>query len=84
MRKTLLKFMAPRKKRGKLEAANQQIVKYADDLNKTISDLKAANRELQEAYLERNRFVPRTSPSGSPLKPTMTAGKPQNTAFSSL
>ncbi len=45
-------YGSEKEKREKLEAANQQIIKYADDLNKTISDLKAANRELQEAYLD--------------------------------
>ena len=45
-------YGSEKEKREKLEAANQQIVKYADDLNKTISDLKAAHRELQESYLD--------------------------------
>ena len=45
-------YGSEKEEREKLEAANQQIVKYADDLNKTISDLKAAHRELQEAYLD--------------------------------
>ena len=45
-------YGSEKEKREKLEAANQQIIKYADDLNKTISDLKAANQELQEAYLD--------------------------------
>ncbi|MFC1537726.1 HD-GYP domain-containing protein [Gemmatimonadota bacterium] len=51
-------YGSEKEKREKLEAANQQIIKYADDLSKTISDLKAANRELQEAYLDTiNRLV---------------------------
>lgn len=34
--------------RKELEAANQQLVRYADDLNRTISELKSAYRELRE------------------------------------
>jgi putative two-component system response regulator len=35
-----------------LQTAKRQLVKYADDLNKAIQDLKGAHRELQEAYLD--------------------------------
>ena len=34
------------------EAANRQLIKYADDLNQTVSELKAIYQELQEAYLD--------------------------------
>ena len=45
-------YKSEKQKKKELEAANQQLVKYADDLNKTILELKAANQELQEAYLD--------------------------------
>lgn len=41
--------MGPKgEKRKELEAANQQLVRYADDLNKTISELKSAHQKLRE------------------------------------
>ena len=41
--------MGPKgEKRKELEAANQQLVRYADDLNKTISELKSAYEKLRE------------------------------------
>ena len=35
-----------------LQTAKRQLVKYADDLNKAIQDLKGAHQKLQEAYLD--------------------------------
>lgn len=45
-------YRSEKEKRKALKAANEQLVKYADDLNKTVVDLKAAHKELQEAYLD--------------------------------
>ncbi len=41
-----------KQKQKDLDAANRQLTKYADDLNKNVSELKAAYRELQDAYLD--------------------------------
>jgi putative two-component system response regulator len=41
-----------KQKEKELEAARQQLMKYADDLAKTISDLKTAHIELEQAYLD--------------------------------
>jgi len=45
-------YKSEKEKREELEASKQQLVKYADDLNKTILELKATHKELQEAYLD--------------------------------
>lgn len=45
-------YKSEKEKRQELQAANQQILRYADDLNKTILELKAAHRELRESYLD--------------------------------
>lgn len=45
-------YKSEKQKRKELEAANQQLVKYADDVKKSISELKAAHQELQEASLD--------------------------------
>ncbi|MCD6153430.1 MAG: HD domain-containing protein [Syntrophobacterales bacterium] len=45
-------YKSEKQKRKELDAANQQLTKYADDLNSAILKLKAANQELQEAYLD--------------------------------
>jgi putative two-component system response regulator len=45
-------FKSEKEKAEELQAANQQILRYADDLNKTRFELKAAHRELREAYLD--------------------------------
>jgi len=45
-------YNSEKEKRKKLQISEQQLVKYADDLNKTILELKAAHKELQEAYLD--------------------------------
>ena len=45
-------YKSEKQKRKELDAANQQLTKYADDLNSTILKLKTANQELQEAYLD--------------------------------
>jgi len=45
-------YKSEKQKRKELEAANQQLVKFADDLNKTILELKSAYQELQESYLD--------------------------------
>jgi len=41
-----------REKRKQLENVNQQLSRYADDMNKTISELKAAHQELQDSFLD--------------------------------
>lgn len=44
-----------RSKKGKnkeLQKANQQLVKFADDLNETILELRSAHQELHKAYLD--------------------------------
>jgi putative two-component system response regulator len=41
-----------KQKQKDLDAANRQLTKYAEDLNKNVSKLKAAYRELQDAYLD--------------------------------
>ncbi|MDY6854987.1 MAG: HD domain-containing protein [Thermodesulfobacteriota bacterium] len=45
-------YKSEKQKKEALEAGNQQIVKYAIDLNKAVSELKAVNQELQEAYID--------------------------------
>ncbi len=43
-------YKSEKEKRKELKAANQQLMNYADALNKTVLDLKTANCELQHAY----------------------------------
>ncbi len=45
-------YKSEKEKRKELKAVNQQLMNYADALNKTILELKAANNELKEAYLD--------------------------------
>ena len=45
-------YKSEKKKRKELHVANQQLVKFASDLNRTIVELKGAHRQLQEAYLD--------------------------------
>jgi putative two-component system response regulator len=45
-------YKSEKEKRKELEASKQQLVKYADDLNKTILELKAVHQELQESYID--------------------------------
>ncbi len=45
-------YKSEKEKRKGLEAANQQLIKYADDLSKTHSHLKSTYQTLQEAYLD--------------------------------
>lgn len=45
-------YKSEKERRRELEGANRQLVKFADDLNKTVLDLKSANQELQESYLD--------------------------------
>ena len=45
-------YKSEKQKSEALEAGNQQMVKYAADLNKTVSELKAVNQELREAYID--------------------------------
>lgn len=39
-------------KRKELQASNQQLLKYALDLHKSISELKAVHQELRKSYLD--------------------------------
>lgn len=41
-----------RKSRKQLEVANQQLIRYADDINMTISELRDANEKLQNSFLD--------------------------------
>jgi len=41
-----------RKSRKQLEIANQQLIRYADDINMTISELRDANEKLQNSFLD--------------------------------
>lgn len=45
-------YRSEKHKRVELEAANAQLKRYADDLHHSVSDLRAANRELQNAYYD--------------------------------
>jgi putative two-component system response regulator len=45
-------YTAEKQQRKKLQETNLQIVKYADDLKKTISELKALHDELRAAYMD--------------------------------
>jgi putative two-component system response regulator len=45
-------YKSAKQKSKELHIANQQLLKYADDLNLTILDLKRAHQELKEAYLD--------------------------------
>ena len=51
-------YNSEKQKRKEIEAANQQLLKYADDLNKNMLEIKASNQALQKAYLDTiNRLV---------------------------
>nr|HID59845.1 HD domain-containing protein [Desulfobacterales bacterium] len=45
-------YRSEKEKRKELEATNQQLVKYAEDLNKTLIELKTVHQYLQQAYLD--------------------------------
>ena len=45
-------FQSERQERKALQAANAQLARFADDLNKTVKDLRVANRDLESAYLD--------------------------------
>jgi putative two-component system response regulator len=45
-------YRSEKEKRKELEAANQQLIRYAVDFNKAILELKTTHMELQEAYLD--------------------------------
>ncbi len=45
-------YQSKKEKAKELHTAKQQLFKYASDLNQTITDLKTANQELQESYLD--------------------------------
>ena len=45
-------YKSEKEKRKELEAAHKQLLEYADALNITIAELKAKNKELQDAYLD--------------------------------
>jgi len=45
-------YQLKKEKVKELHTAKQQLFKYADDLNQTIVELKTANQELQESYLD--------------------------------
>lgn len=45
-------YQSKKEKAKELHTAKQQLFKYAGDLNQTIIELKTANQELQESYLD--------------------------------
>jgi len=45
-------YQSEKEKRKALEASNKQLMKYADDMSKTILELKTVHQELQESYLD--------------------------------
>jgi putative two-component system response regulator len=45
-------YQSEREKRKQLKAANQQLMRYADDMNTSISELRAAHEELQDSFLD--------------------------------
>jgi len=45
-------YRSEKEKRKELLGANRQLAKYADDLNETISELKAAHQQLQNSFLD--------------------------------
>ena len=45
-------YQSEKEKRKALEASNQQLMKYADDMNKAILELKAVHQELRESFLD--------------------------------
>lgn len=45
-------YKSEKKKRKELEIAQKQLKMYADDLKKTILEVRARNEELREAYLD--------------------------------
>ncbi|MDO9565249.1 MAG: HD domain-containing protein [Candidatus Desulfaltia sp.] len=44
-------YKSEKQKRKELETVNLQLIKYGHDLNRSVSDLKAANLELYQAYI---------------------------------
>ncbi|RZB30640.1 MAG: putative two-component system response regulator [Desulfobacteraceae bacterium Eth-SRB1] len=54
----VMAYKAEKEKQKDLQIARKQLLKYADDLNKTVSALNAVNQELREAYIDTvNRLV---------------------------
>jgi putative two-component system response regulator len=45
-------YKSEKQKSEELKAAYQQLIKYADELAKTSSELRIANQELEQAYLD--------------------------------
>jgi putative two-component system response regulator len=45
-------YRSEKEKMKQLEAADRQLIRYADDMNKTISELRAAHEELQNSFLD--------------------------------
>ena len=45
-------YVSAKQKSKELHIANQQLLKYADDFNLIILDLKSSHQELKEAYLD--------------------------------
>jgi len=48
-------YVSEQAKSKELKKTHQQLIKYADDLNQTVSDLKDKNIKLEEAYRELSR-----------------------------
>lgn len=45
-------YKAEKEKRKELQAANVQLDQYARDLSRTVKELRGANRDLKDAYLD--------------------------------
>ncbi|MDI6687103.1 MAG: HD domain-containing protein, partial [Desulfobacterales bacterium] len=45
-------YRSEKQKRKELETVNLQLVKYGHDLNRSLSELKTANLEIEKAYLD--------------------------------
>jgi len=45
-------YQSEKEKRNELHTANEQLKRYADDLKKTILDLRSAHKDLEEVYLD--------------------------------
>ena len=45
-------YKSEKQKSEELKATHQQLIRYADDLAKTTSELRIANQELEQAYLD--------------------------------
>ncbi len=50
-------YKSEKEKRKELEAANQQLMKYGDALNRTVSELKGSNNRLHRINISLKRDI---------------------------